>query len=158
MSTIAVDYSNFSRPAGPHFAVASVAGTGRRRQRTADGGRPEQLQNLAHVVLRLGIRRDAAEALHRRLAGVVGREGERQAVEPAEQHLQVLDAGLDVRAGSYGLATAYRRAVSGINCIRPIAPFRDRASAWYADSTLMTARTSRGSTPSRTATSSMIAA
>src|SRR6266550_4259055 len=45
-------------------------------------------------------------------------------------------------AGSYGSATAYRRAVAGINCMSPIAPFGDRARLWYADSTSMTARTS----------------
>ena len=31
--------------------------------------------------------------------------------------------------------SAYCRAVSGISCIRPIAPLRDRALCWYADST-----------------------
>src|SRR5690349_1797758 len=44
--------------------------------------------------------------------------------------------------GSYGLATEYWRAVSGISCIRPIAPLLERARSLYADSTWMTARTS----------------
>ena len=44
MSTIAVDYSNFSRSAGPHFAVASVPGTDRRRQRTAAAAGPSSFR------------------------------------------------------------------------------------------------------------------
>ncbi len=59
-------------------------------------------------------------------------------------------------AGSYGSATAYCRAVAGISCIRPIAPFGDRARTLYADSTWMTARTSLTGTFCSAATRSMI--
>ena len=128
MPTIALDYINFS------------ATRARRRSRAlrparspSAGGRDresEQLQHLPHVVLRLGIRRDAAEPLDRRLAGVVGGQRERQPSNRSSSIFRCLTPASMFAPGSYGIGTAYRRAVSGISCIRPIAPFRDRASAW----------------------------
>ena len=86
----------------------------------------EQPENLRHVRLGFGIRRDAAEPANGAFAGVVRGQRERQ-LELVQQLLRYFVPASMLLAGSYGLRAWYWRAVFGISCIRPIAPFDDRA-------------------------------
>src|SRR4051812_20001962 len=59
--------------------------------------------------------------------------------------------------GSNGLTTFRERAVCGISCINPMAPFRETALGLKLDSTFTTARTRFGSTLWRLAACSIAA-
>ena len=86
-------------------------------------------QNAAHVFFCLGERWNAAVFLDRAAAGVVC--GERKLEIPLiaiEQHAQMAHAAFDVFDSDHRhRMTLCRRAVSGMSCMSPMAPFCERA-------------------------------
>ena len=112
--------------------------------------------DLTDVVACLAVGRYPAAILRNRAgARVVGRERQLLvAVVLVEQLAEVVRAAANVLCRDpTGCSRRGSRAVAGISCISPIAPFGDSARGLKPDSTWMTARTSSGRSDCRVACS-----